>query len=43
VRLALGREVRETELIVLKAHAMEHGLASMCRLIFNLNEFVFVD
>jgi hypothetical protein len=43
VRLALGRESTKTELEALTAYAEEHGLANACRVILNLNEFVFVD
>ena len=42
-RLALGRPPRPEEREALMAHAARHGLAGACRLIFNLNEFVFVD
>ena len=42
-RLALGREPRQDELDALVAYAKEHGLANACRVILNLNEFVFVD
>jgi hypothetical protein len=43
VRLALGRAPSPMEHERLGAYAREHGLANMCRLIFNLNEFAFVD
>jgi len=42
-RLALGRDPTATERDALAAHAKEHGLANACRVILNLNEFVFVD
>jgi hypothetical protein len=42
-RLALTREPTDTELAKLAAYADQHGLANTCRLIFNMNEFVFVD
>jgi hypothetical protein len=42
-RLALGREPSESERLSLTAHAQEFGLANACRLLFNLNEFMFVD
>ena len=42
-RLALQREPRSDELDVLVPVAREHGLANVCRLVFNMNEFVFVD
>lgn len=43
VRLALGREPFATESDALSRYAKEHGLANACRVILNLNEFVFVD
>ena len=43
MRLALGRPPTAEESSTLADHARQHGLASACRLIFNLNEFVFVD
>ncbi len=43
VRLAFGRAPSPKELDALVAYAKEHGLANACRVILNLNEFVFVD
>jgi hypothetical protein len=43
LRLALGRSPTPAEREVLSDHARRHGLRHTCRLIFNLNEFVFVD
>jgi mono/diheme cytochrome c family protein len=43
VRLALGRNPTAKEREALTAYATEHGLANACRVILNLNEFVFVD
>jgi hypothetical protein len=43
IRLALGRDATPEETQILSTIATEHGLASACRVIFNLNEFVFVD
>ncbi len=43
VWLALGRAPTEREAAVLAAYASRHGLANYCRLLFNLNEFSFVD
>ena len=43
VRLALGREPTPAELAELTAYARAHGLANTCRVLFNLNEFAFVD
>jgi hypothetical protein len=42
-RLALGRRPTAEERDALMAYAGKHGLAVTCRLLFNLNEFVFVD
>jgi hypothetical protein len=42
-RLALSRPPREDESQAIVQYAHEHGLVNACRLIFNLNEFVFVD
>ncbi|MFM7804141.1 MAG: DUF1553 domain-containing protein, partial [Verrucomicrobiota bacterium] len=43
MRLALGRGPTPEESEALVRHAEAHGLASACRLMLNLNEFVFVD
>jgi hypothetical protein len=43
VRLALGRDPTRHESRALGEHAARHGLPSTCRLLFNLNEFTFVD
>ena len=42
-RLALGRWPDEDETDALAPIAEKHGLANTCRLLFNTNEFVFVD
>jgi len=42
-RIALGREPTKTESEALAGFAEKHGLSSVCRVIFNLNEFSFVD
>jgi hypothetical protein len=42
-RLALGREPSAAEREALMGYAKKHGMANACRLILNLNEFVFVD
>jgi hypothetical protein len=42
-RLAIGRPPRPDELSALAAHARQHGLANACRVLFNLNELVFID
>jgi hypothetical protein len=42
-RLALGRTPHSEERAALAEYARKHGLANACRLVFNMNEFVFVD
>jgi hypothetical protein len=42
-RLAFGRSPEADELSPLAEFADKHGLANACRVIFNMNEFVFVD
>jgi hypothetical protein len=42
-RLALGRPPNPDELAVLGDVARRHGLPTACRLIFNMNEFAFLD
>jgi mono/diheme cytochrome c family protein len=42
-RLALARNPTADERSALEAYAKQHGLANTCRVILNLNEFVFVD
>jgi hypothetical protein len=42
-RLAFGRLPAADERDAVVAHAKKHGLANACRLLFNANEFVFVD
>ncbi|SIO31945.1 Planctomycete cytochrome C [Singulisphaera sp. GP187] len=41
--LALGRFPRPEERATLAAFAEKHGLANACRILFNANEFVFID
>jgi hypothetical protein len=41
--LALSRPPSAGELAKLSAHARKHGLASACRVLFNSNEFMFID
>ncbi len=41
--LALGRPPRPAERDALAAYARKHGLANACRLLFNTNEFLFID
>jgi mono/diheme cytochrome c family protein len=42
-RQALGRPPTASEAAALREYQREHGLANVCRLLMNLNEFVFVD
>lgn len=42
-RLALGRKPSEIERDKLNTFVKERGLANLCRVLLNLNEFVFVD
>ncbi len=42
-RLTVARSPTPDERSVMVAYAHEHGLAAACRILFNLNEFVFVD
>jgi uncharacterized protein DUF1553/uncharacterized protein DUF1549/F5/8 type C domain-containing protein len=42
-RLALGRSPTADESAALIAYAAQYGLPNACRLIFNLNEFSFID
>ncbi len=42
-QLAIGRQPDEAEQKAMAAYAGQHGLRNLCRLIMNLNEFVFVD
>jgi mono/diheme cytochrome c family protein len=43
VYLALGRPATDGEADALTQYARKYGLANVCRVLFNLNEFVFVD
>jgi Protein of unknown function (DUF1549)/Protein of unknown function (DUF1553)/Planctomycete cytochrome C/F5/8 type C domain len=42
-RLAFGRPATTEERDALTEYARKHGLAKACRVLFNANEFVFVD
>lgn len=42
-QLALGRPATAEESATLVGYAREHGLENACRLLFNANEFLFVD
>ncbi len=41
--LAYNRRPREAELIEAKQFAARHGLTALCRVLFNSNEFLYVD
>jgi len=41
--LALARAPTSAERAKLSAHAQKHGLPAACRVIFNSNEFMFID
>ena len=40
---ALCRPPRADELPVLRTYAEKHGLANLCRMVLNSNEFIFVN
>jgi hypothetical protein len=42
-RLAFSRDPDGDELSAIVDYANRHGLANACRLLFNMNEFVFID
>lgn len=42
LELAYQRDPLEIELDELKAYATKHGLAALCRIVFNSNEFLFL-
>jgi hypothetical protein len=42
-RIALGRRATKQERTAMSAYIQRHGLANACRLLFNTNEFMFVD
>ncbi|MCR9197808.1 MAG: PSD1 and planctomycete cytochrome C domain-containing protein [Planctomycetaceae bacterium] len=43
LRLTVQRPPHPQELEQLTAYARQHGLSNLCRLLFNLSEFVYVD
>jgi hypothetical protein len=43
MQLALGREPSNEESMQLTDYCQQYGLENTCRVILNLNEFVFVD
>ena len=42
-RLALGRQPTAAESDAMVKYANEYGLANACRVLFNTNEFIFID
>ena len=42
-RLAFGRLPSDDESRATEAFIQQHGLAALCRVIFNSNEFLYVD
>jgi hypothetical protein len=42
-RWSFGRDPQQAELDEMMAYTVQFGLENMCRLMFNLNEFAFVD
>jgi mono/diheme cytochrome c family protein len=42
-RLLFARDPTQEERVEVAEYAAKHGLASACRLLFNLNEFMFID
>lgn len=40
---ALGRPPEQAELSILQTIGTQHGIKNVCRLIFNSNEFIFID
>jgi hypothetical protein len=42
-RLTFGREAKAEEADAYVEYARQHGLENLCRLLFNTNEFLFVD
>lgn len=42
-RLLTGRKPIDEEARLLSEYADQHGLENLCRVLFNLNEFIFVD
>ena len=40
--ITLGRKPSETEKIAAEAVVSEHGLATLCRVLFNSSEFLFI-
>ncbi len=42
-QLVLGRVPKLPELDLFVAYSEKHGLANFCRLLYNMNEFIFID
>jgi hypothetical protein len=42
-RLAFGRPPSADERGMLAGYARRHGMANACRVLFNANEFLFID
>ena len=42
-RAVFGRDLTAAEAAPFETYAAKHGLASLCRLLFNTNEFLFAD
>jgi hypothetical protein len=42
-RMALGRDPQSSEFTAMRAFTDQYGLENLCRVVFNLNEFAFVD
>ena len=43
IRLVAGRKAAGEEVKALSAYASRHGLANLCRVLFNLSEFTYLD
>jgi len=43
LQLAMNRDATPREIELLGAHAKKHGMANVCRLVINSNEFMFVE
>ncbi len=43
VRLVLQRDPSDSELEAYSAYAREHGMNNLCRFLFNLSEFIYID
>ncbi len=43
IQLLLQREPRASELEAFSAYAQEHGMNNLCRFLFNLSEFIYID